>query len=130
MWDRQTWYFVSRHPSLWKPGAASPRPSNQALSGAGWRAIVRGLEGNQQEREGGWTTPPSRLEGCTCCSGWACKKRKGSREDRTRWFLRDRDPETRPERDLQRQTKRVQRQQKTETLSEGRRFTKVEEAKS
>lgn len=112
MWDRQTWHFVSRHPSLWKPGAASPRPSNEALSGVGRRAIVRGLEGSQHERAGGWTTPLSRLEGCTRCSGWACEGRKGGQEDRTRWVLRDREPETRPERDLQRQTKGLQRQHK------------------
>jgi len=130
MWDRQTWHFVSRHPSLWKPGAASPRPSNEALSGAGRRAIVRGLKGNQQEREGGWTTPLSRLEGCTRCSGWACEGRKGGREDRTRQVLRDRDPETKPKKDLQRQTKGDQRQQKTETPSERGRFRKAEEDKS
>ena len=65
------WHFVSRHPSLWKPGAASPRPSNEALSGAGRRAIVRGLEGNQQERERecgplrfpGWRAVPAALAG-------------------------------------------------------------------
>lgn len=48
MWDRET--FVSRHPSLWKPGAASPRPSNEAPRGAGRRAIVRDFGGCQQER--------------------------------------------------------------------------------
>lgn len=30
---------VSKHPLLWKPGAASPKPSNKVRCGAGWRAL-------------------------------------------------------------------------------------------
>lgn len=30
---------VSKHLSLWKPGAASPKPRNKVPCGAGWKAL-------------------------------------------------------------------------------------------
>lgn len=92
--DQQTWHFVSRHPSLWKPGAASPRPGNEALSGVGGGQLSETRRQPAREREGG---PPSfpGWRAATRCSGWACEGRKGGQENRTEWVLRDRKPETR-----------------------------------
>lgn len=94
------------------------------------RGQLSGTSEAASKREGGWATPLSWLEGWTHCLGWAGKGRKGGRGGRTRQVLRDRDPEIRAERDLQRQTKGVQRQRKAETPSEKGRFRKVEEDKS
>lgn len=116
------WRAVSKHRSLWKPGAASPKPSNKAWCGAG--AGRRPLSGplSEAERDGmdysvlqaaGLDLPP-----------WLGLQGEGRR---VRQVLRDWDPKIRAERDLQRQTKGVQRQRKAGSPSKTGRCGKVED---
>lgn len=64
------WRFVSKQPSLWKPGAACPRPSNKAPAQGGAEGIVRGFQGSQGKRE-------RRGMGYSILqAGWARKGRK------------------------------------------------------
>lgn len=79
--------FVSKHPSLWKPGAASPKPSNKVQCGSGLRALSGASE--EAGKGKGWITPFSRLEARTGHLGWAGEGEEGGRGGRTRQVLKD-----------------------------------------
>lgn len=77
---------VSKHPLLWKPGAASPKPSNKVRCGAGWRALSGDSEA--ASKRDGVNYFILRLEGQTCRPGWAYEE-EGRRGGRTRQILRE-----------------------------------------
>lgn len=121
--------FVSKHPSLWKPGAAGPKPSNKVQCGSGWKA----LSGASEEAGKGEGADYSILQagglGLPPWLGWWWGDRKERGQDQAGpERLRPRDKG----RDRQRESRdsKMQRHQKAETPSERGRCGKEEEDKN
>lgn len=88
------WRFVSKQPSLWKPGAACPRPSNEAAArGGAGRGALTGASKAARER-GAWATPawraPAWKAGPAALAGHA--RGGGRQRGRTRQALKGQKP--------------------------------------